>query len=550
TPVIEWFIAKDKEAPIKIEGETKKVLTYKFTEFSPSVYTFFAIVNNVKSNLLVKVALQYATLENVEITSPNTLIVQDVIQQDLANLKAVDFVVNFDATYFAPEYSKKISVKWLVDGVETGISTKTFSYQPTAIKVENHIIAVEVLAEGSSLPIKDFVTISIVEKFDAVESVRLNLQGGATSNEKGYYTQFDEIANANLVCKNVDLSLAVLPELGTNLLADAVWKHRTESGTVTLTNVERTVSVLLKPGKNVFSAVVDNVESRELTVYALTENEYKLRKPVIDDTFIWNGNLQSFYIMDNNDLDCVVSKMVADRKIATTVADKNCKNMFLQPASWKNGGSVSSEFSPSNEGSTKKGAMQKALDAVDESGRFTFSFNATTIFLTSQSFFGTPSGAYPTTVKVEQAKVLTNFSSSTVNRTALPIDLVTETLEVEDTNMLMRALSWGLKPIFAPSPNGAATKAVYDKARAVLYDINDDNMTEYEKVRAIYQWITASVAYDYKVLEIPDTDDETFKRTLNYNAFYLEGVFNDGRAVCDGKSKAFALMCGMEGIKA
>jgi hypothetical protein len=35
----------------------------------------------------------------------------------------------------------------------------------------------------------------------------------------------------------------------------------------------------------------------------------------------------------------------------------------------------------------------------------------------------------------------------------------------------------------------------------------------------------------------------------NYNCFYLEGVFIDKTAVCDGISKAFSLLCRMEGIE-
>ena len=70
-------------------------------------------------------------------------------------------------------------------------------------------------------------------------------------------------------------------------------------------------------------------------------------------------------------------------------------------------------------------------------------------------------------------------------------------------------------------------------------------MTDVEKVAAIYDWIVNEVDYDYKVASLG-----TGSGTSGYNAFYLEGVFDDHRAVCDGKSKAFALLCGMENIKA
>ncbi|MDE5617940.1 MAG: hypothetical protein K2I79_00445, partial [Clostridia bacterium] len=36
----------------------------------------------------------------------------------------------------------------------------------------------------------------------------------------------------------------------------------------------------------------------------------------------------------------------------------------------------------------------------------------------------------------------------------------------------------------------------------------------------------------------------------SYNCFFLEGVFDDGVAVCNGLSKAFVVLCGIEGIPA
>ncbi|HPD01852.1 MAG TPA: Ig-like domain-containing protein [Clostridia bacterium] len=43
-------------------------------------------------------------------------------------------------------------------------------------------------------------------------------------------------------------------------------------------------------------------------------------------------------------------------------------------------------------------------------------------------------------------------------------------------------------------------------------------------------------------------DRQRLKYSMQFSGFYLEGVFNDGLAVCDGRSKAFTLLCAMEGI--
>jgi hypothetical protein len=70
-------------------------------------------------------------------------------------------------------------------------------------------------------------------------------------------------------------------------------------------------------------------------------------------------------------------------------------------------------------------------------------------------------------------------------------------------------------------------------------------MTNYEKTLAIFEYLVDRVDYDYDAFDAPFTDGS------NDNVcYYLEGVFEYNRAVCDGKSKAFVLLCRMEGIEA
>lgn len=137
------------------------------------------------------------------------------------------------------------------------------------------------------------------------------------------------------------------------------------------------------------------------------------------------------------------------------------------------------------------------------------------------------------------------YSLLAEKRTSLPIDESDESATVATSNELYRAVANGFKPVFADDANGQKLQALYDKARAVLFDYISEDMTDVEKVAAIYDWIVNAVEYDYAVASYAAES-----RASNYNAFYLEGVFDDMRAVCDGKSKAFALLCGMEGIKA
>lgn len=146
---------------------------------------------------------------------------------------------------------------------------------------------------------------------------------------------------------------------------------------------------------------------------------------------------------------------------------------------------------------------------------------------------------------MKQAAAFLRYSEVENKRDSLPIDEKTDTATVANSNDLYRVVSCGFKPVFAADESGQELQALYNKARKVLIDYISADMTDVEKVAAIYDWIVNEVDYDYNVASLG-----TGSGTSGYNAFYLEGVFDDHRAVCDGKSKAFALLCGMENIKA
>lgn len=151
------------------------------------------------------------------------------------------------------------------------------------------------------------------------------------------------------------------------------------------------------------------------------------------------------------------------------------------------------------------------------------------------------------------------------------IDGVNETMSVSTSNMLYKAVAWGYKPVFMGS-QADNLQQIYDNAKDALSYIVSDEMSEYEKVHAIYDYIIYNVRYDHDCANAQDkyntnnallTEEEKNElRNLNLNekmkhyGYYLEGIFldkfykKDMHAVCDGKSKAFVLMCGIEGITA
>ncbi len=130
-----------------------------------------------------------------------------------------------------------------------------------------------------------------------------------------------------------------------------------------------------------------------------------------------------------------------------------------------------------------------------------------------------------------------------------PIDRYERTQSVSYSDELYYAAQSGARPTPVA---GSSADTIYKMARSVLRKIVTDDMTDKQKAHAIYDWIMWQVTYD-----TPATAYMTGGEA--YSAYYLEGVFGDGKtsiggvvyhpyAVCDGMSKAYSLMCGIEGI--
>lgn len=138
------------------------------------------------------------------------------------------------------------------------------------------------------------------------------------------------------------------------------------------------------------------------------------------------------------------------------------------------------------------------------------------------------------------------------------IDSVKETMSVSTSNMLYKAVAWGYRPEFMGSQK-ENLQQIYKNAKDALSYIVSDEMSEYEKVHAIYDYIIYNVRYDHDCANAEDkyvSGNLSLNEKMKYYGYYLEGIFldkfykKDMHAVCDGKSKAFVLMCGIEGITA
>lgn len=220
---------------------------------------------------------------------------------------------------------------------------------------------------------------------------------------------------------------------------------------------------------------------------------------------------------------------------------------------------------------TVKKDVSEVRDCVEESGIIPgYSLETSgNEFTIKFRFFADEAGLVPT-VNSPEFDAPDGFSDAVQNTYSKPhydnvkktrnfyIDGVKETMSVSTSNMLYKAVAWGYKPVFMGS-QADNLKQIYDNAKDALSYIVSDEMSEYEKVHAIYDYIIYNVRYDHDCANAEDkyvSGNLSLNEKMKYYGYYLEGIFldkfykKDMHAVCDGKSKAFVLMCGIEGITA
>lgn len=136
-------------------------------------------------------------------------------------------------------------------------------------------------------------------------------------------------------------------------------------------------------------------------------------------------------------------------------------------------------------------------------------------------------------------------------------------MEVSTTEQLFMAVQYGFKPVFVG--NCTVAQKVYENAKLVLTAIASANMTDLEKATAIFDWLefAFNINMDAKLITVGATDKLGTLADYGTRAeFYLDGLFyNIGQstngdivigskqATAESLSKAFVLLCGIEGIE-
>lgn len=529
-PSIEWhevLDGKDSTLPL---FKNEQILTYTHKrEDIGKTFSYYAKVNEFVRAEGIKVRVTEAKLDPPAIACQDELkIVDGKIQQNIiGGLKDVKLSASWNAADLDPDL--KVTVEWFVndkkvaDGAEYTYSVSGIS-EPKTVDVTCKVSADGMDAKSTT------VSLIFVEKYDLVDSVTVNIDDARFTKiaTDTYYVQktSDKLHFA--------LSASIAPATA-NLAADCEWSFEYSGKSIIGDKSTHIENVGLNEGKNIVTATVGNVVSRRVTIYYMTYDVDAIPtdiKNAITDKFLWNGNYCDRYVTCQQEVDEFVGYAISQHQ------KNKAFEMYMPTANW----AISqSEFADVmslaiKQGGDESGYYSYSMEKRGAIGRFTFG---------DATEFGIPSGAYQPQATVKQATAFLRYSEVENKRDSLPIDEKTDTATVANSNDLYRVVSCGFKPVFAADESGQKLQALYNKARKVLIDYISADMTDVEKVAVIYDWIVNEVDYDYNVASLG-----TGSGTSGYNAFYLEGVFDDHRAVCDGKSKAFALLCGMENIKA
>lgn len=135
------------------------------------------------------------------------------------------------------------------------------------------------------------------------------------------------------------------------------------------------------------------------------------------------------------------------------------------------------------------------------------------------------------------------------------LDTCTTVVDVTTVEQLFLAVQYGAKPNFVGDCKVA--KTVYENARQVLLQICDDGMTSYQKVLQIFNYLSNRVNYtDITVGEGTKEYQSASGQSLKMGELmdnYLSGALYDlqnQQASSLGLSKAFVLLCSLEGVDA
>ncbi|MDR2635140.1 MAG: Ig-like domain-containing protein [Clostridiales bacterium] len=518
----------------EVPGQKSRRLWFTPTSLDGQ-YQISARADNANGMNVVTFVTRKADVSDVVLSAAapdGTALDSSRLYQQTSAVYPVTFTVNWNKS----DAGADKAVEWYVNNVRQETEDLTFTLEPTS-EVKNYDVFARVFYDDrlgeKVFAQSETVTVYVTERFDAINSAAISVENPDMLVQK--------IGGAN--AQSFAVHLNVLPAESVNPKASAVWYNNgrlmenvtcSSSGFITFTP---------SPGENNVYAVIDNVKTNTLTVFAVTQTEAQTRESYMENTYVWNGENKNAWL---SYADEVIAAIQYQLLTHTKTAE------FFIP--------YATNFP---DGTTLTAAINRALYSFElGAGLMGFNYNETpsgsgkilTVTLADE-YMNKPEGPTKPFASKDGGSVPQALSYF-VNIDGVPYiddendrELFIESaplypVAVTNSNMLYLAVQSGYRPQFNGDENGDALQALYDDAVKVAKTIISDGMSDFEKVLAIYDWLIYCVEYDYKTA---DYDDSTW---YIENCFFLEGVFNtvNRLAVCDGKSKAFVLLCAMENI--
>lgn len=113
-------------------------------------------------------------------------------------------------------------------------------------------------------------------------------------------------------------------------------------------------------------------------------------------------------------------------------------------------------------------------------------------------------------------------------------------VEVNNSEELFYTVSKGYYPVIKEN---SVNELIFNKAEHILSSIINERDDEFNKAKQIYNYLCSEIYYDYV------TADKDSYDLNKEQCYFLEGVFLNEIAVCDGLSKAYSFLCSLEGIE-
>ena len=174
---------------------------------------------------------------------------------------------------------------------------------------------------------------------------------------------------------------------------------------------------------------------------------------------------------------------------------------------------------------------------------FAYSYSdADVSLIASHKSTQTPENTYEEFKNANFENRLAKTTRRSVSFNTFPIDNSDKTLLVRNSDDLFFAVSNGYKPQFYNEED--KPYYFYQRAREICRNFISDDMTDLEKYQTLFDYIVYYGNYDYDALT-----DSSGGYFIYNTCYFLEGLMEYNYAVCDGLSKLYAVLCGIEGLE-